>query len=129
MVLDDESDIVALFRKSLELAGFGVFAFTEPLSALEHLRQNADRYGLIISDVRMPKMDGIEFAMEARKVSPSLKIILMSAYNMSGMEFPSELIIDELMEKPVSQTKLKAIVSKYVNPIPADALLGLRALT
>ncbi len=45
LILDDESDIVFVFRKSFELSGYSVFAFTFPLAALEHLKINRDRHG------------------------------------------------------------------------------------
>lgn len=116
MVLDDETDIVFIFRKSLELAGYGVFAFTDPLLALEHLKTNADRYGVIISDVRMPNMSGIEFAREARSIAPSLTIVLMSAFSMADLKIPPELNIAKLMQKPVTPAQLRELVTHYVNP-------------
>lgn len=114
MVLDDESDITIIFRRSLELGGYTVFAFTDPMDALEHLKFNADRYGLIITDVRMPKMNGIEFAAHVRTVIPSISIVLMSAFSMADLDISPELKITDLLQKPVTATKLKEIVSKYV---------------
>ncbi|TLY09560.1 MAG: response regulator [Thaumarchaeota archaeon] len=114
MVLDDESDITLIFRRSLELGGYTVFAFTDPMDALEHLKINAERYGLVITDVRMPKMNGIEFANRVRTIIPSMSIILMSAFSMADLEIPPELKIAELLQKPVTATKLKEIVSRYV---------------
>src|ERR671931_185737 len=114
MVIDDETDIVYIFRKSLELAGYGVFAFTDPLLAFEHLRANLERYGLIICDVRMPTMNGLDFAREARTLSPSIAIILMSAFSMADLHITPELKIAELLQKPVSPARLKETVSKYI---------------
>ncbi len=114
MVLDDESDITLIFRRSLELGGYTVFAFTDPMDALEHLKINAERYGLVITDVRMPKMNGIEFANRVRTIIPSMSIVLMSAFSMADLEIPPELKIAELLQKPVTATKLKEIVSRYV---------------
>ena len=114
MVLDDESDITLIFRRSLELGGCTVFAFTDPMDALEHLKINAERYGLVITDVRMPKMNGIEFANRVRTIIPSMSIVLMSAFSMADLEISPELKIAELLQKPVSATKLKEIVSRYV---------------
>lgn len=118
MILDDEDDIVFIFRKSLELAGYGVFAFTDPELALEHLKTNADKYGLVISDVRMPKMDGREFVEKVRALLPSISIILMSAFSMADMRIGSEAKIAELIQKPITPIKLKEVVSKYVKPNP-----------
>lgn len=114
MVVDDESDIVLIFRKSLELAGYGVFAFSDAVSALEHFRLNTDRYGLIISDVRMPRMSGIEFATKLRAIDSSIPIIFMSAFEMSSLQILPELNIAQFLQKPVTPSQLKQIVSKYV---------------
>jgi CheY-like chemotaxis protein len=114
MIVDDESDIVLIFRRSLELAGYGVFAFTDPVTALEHLKSNAGRYGLIISDVRMPGMSGIEFAIKVREIDASIPFILMSAFEMANLDIPPALNITSYLRKPVSPNQLKAIVSKYV---------------
>jgi DNA-binding NtrC family response regulator len=118
LILDDEGDIVFIFKKALELAGYDVFAFTDPELALEHLVAKADRYGLVISDIRMPKMDGREFVEKARALSPSISIILMSAFSMTDLNIPSEAKIAELIQKPITPIKLKEIVSKYVKPVP-----------
>jgi CheY-like chemotaxis protein len=113
MVVDDEDDIVYIFRKTLELAGYGVFAFTDPILALEHLRMNSDRYGLIVSDVRMPQLSGIEFASKAQEIAPNIPFILMSAFNMSDLQLPDGVKIERLLQKPVTPLQLREIVSAY----------------
>jgi CheY-like chemotaxis protein len=114
MILDDETDIVYIFRKSLELTGYGVFAFNDPKTALEHFKANADRYGLIVTDVRMPNLTGIEFANEIRNLNSDIPIILMSAFAMKDLEISPSLKIAELLQKPVTTNQLKGVVSKYV---------------
>jgi len=61
LLLDDEIDLVAPFKLLLEKQGFSVLGFTEPLLALEHFQINRDKYRLVISDLRMPGMNGFEF--------------------------------------------------------------------
>ncbi len=114
MVLDDENDIVFIFRKSLELVGYTAFAFTDPFEALEHLKLNNDRYGLIISDIRMPKMSGIDFISNVRKINRSVNVVLMSAFSIKDIHIPDELNISEFMQKPITPSQLKQIVLKYV---------------
>jgi len=114
MVVDDESDIVVIFRRSLELAGYGVFAFTDPIEALEDFKLNKDRYGLIISDVRMPRMSGLEFAAKIRGIDTSVSLILMSAFEIAGSEINLALNISKFVRKPVLPSQLKVIVSEYL---------------
>jgi len=120
MVLDDEDDIVYIFRKALQLSGFRVFAFTNPELALEHFKNNSDRYGLIITDVRMPQMNGIEFAEKVRTFSPSISIVLMSAFSMADLDIRPELKIAEIMQKPVTPVRLHETVSKYIKLATRD---------
>ena len=118
MLVDDEPDICLVFKKSLELAGYEVFAFTKPLLALVHFKSNLDRYGLIVSDVRMPAMSGIELATQIRKIDTSIPIMLMSAFELATLNIAPALNIAGFLEKPLGPSKLKQAVSKYI-PMPA----------
>ena len=118
MILDDEVDIVMIFKKSLAHAGYDAFGFSDPFLALEHFKANAAGYGVIISDVRMPRMTGIEFATKVREISPSVPIILMSAFEMSTLDIPSALDVASFLQKPLMPKQLNKIVAKYV-PMPA----------
>ncbi|MDP9462862.1 MAG: response regulator, partial [Thermoproteota archaeon] len=62
LVVDDELDIVLIFKQALSRQGYTVFGFTDPLLALEHFKVNSADYGLVITDVRMPRMSGFELA-------------------------------------------------------------------
>jgi PleD family two-component response regulator len=62
-VVDDDYDIAELVKMALQRDGFeNVFAFTDPLLALEHFKVNREDYSLVISDIRMPGLNGFEFA-------------------------------------------------------------------
>ena len=60
IVVDDESDLAFLYKQFITGLGFDVVSFTDSLLAFEHFRQNIDRYCLLITDLRMPGMNGIE---------------------------------------------------------------------
>jgi two-component SAPR family response regulator len=92
MVLDDDFDLSQLVKQILQRHHFkNVFAFTDPLLALEHFRINQKDYSLIISDIRMPKMNGFEFVREARKINRKVKILLMTAFEINDKEFAQAL--------------------------------------
>ena len=114
LILDDERDIVMVFKRSLELAGFSVFGFTDPLLALEHFKANSANYALIVTDVRMPAMNGIEFVKEIRKVNQAVTVIIMSAFDLAELSVADNLKIAELLDKPIMVSQLKAIVSRYI---------------
>ena len=69
LLVDDEFDITTVLRQGLEKQGFRVFGFTDPLLALEHFQINSDQYGLVISDLRMPAMNGYEFIKNIKKIT------------------------------------------------------------
>jgi len=60
-MLDDEFDIMSIFVQALEQQGFPVIGFTESLVVLDHFLKNSYLYWLIVSDIRMPLMDGYQF--------------------------------------------------------------------
>ena len=111
--VDDEKDIVTVFTRFLERAGFHVTGFTEPMRALDYFMQNHERISLIITDLRMPQMDGIALASGVRKISADVKIILMTAFETSGhTKEIHELKISPILCKPISPANLKMIVDR-----------------
>jgi CheY-like chemotaxis protein len=116
LVLDDDFDLASLVKQILQKYGFkNVFAFTDPLLALEHFKINQKDYSLIVSDIRMPVMNGFEFVRKARKINPKVKILLMTAFEINDKEFAKVLPkpkIDGLIRKPASSKQILDIVSK-----------------
>jgi DNA-binding NtrC family response regulator len=67
-IVDDDLDITELFHDALKLiSGIVVFKFTDPVIALEHITLNIDKYVLIISDLRMPNVNGLELLNKVKK--------------------------------------------------------------
>jgi CheY-like chemotaxis protein len=118
LVLDDDFDISLLIKQTLQKDNFkNVFAFTDPLLALEHFRINQKDYSLIISDIRMPTMNGFEFIREAKKINPKVKILLMTAFEIDDKEFARVLPkpkIDGLIRKPASPKQILNTVSGII---------------
>ena len=109
LLLDDEFDIVTLFKNFLRKRGHSVFGFTDPVAALEHFRNNSTSYAVVISDVRMPIMNGFEFAREIKSIKHDVRIILMSAFEISEVEYSASLRsvkIDGFLRKPIEISSL-----------------------
>ena len=119
MALDDDFDIIVIIRATLQKHGYVVFAFTDPYLALEHFKINADGYGLVISDVRMPGMNGFEFISRVKELRPDIKAILMTAFEINDIKhsklLPAGIRIDEYIQKPISTQVLVSLTEKYVN--------------
>lgn len=117
LLLDDEFDITTIFKQGLEKRGFEVFGFTNPLLALKHFQTNSEQYGLVISDLRMPRMSGYEFLKRVKEIKPEIKVLLMTAFEINDAEFECLLLkvkIEGIMQKPISLAYLTGTVSKYI---------------
>jgi DNA-binding NtrC family response regulator len=110
-VVDDEKDIVSLFRDALsQIDGCTIFAFTDPQAALKHFIANQQYYKLILTDFRMPKLNGIELIIKMNEIKPSIKALLMSAFEVRDEEIfehcTKKNIINGFLQKPIALTGL-----------------------
>ena len=118
LLLDDEFDIMTTFTQALEQEGFLVVGFTEPLLALDDFRINSDRYGLVISDLRMPVMNGYQFIKKVKEINPLVKVLFLSAFEIDDIEFRRELPlvkVDEFVKKPILLEDFISTVNKHIN--------------
>lgn len=119
LVVDDELDILRVIKRSLEVGGgvIHVYAFTSPIEALEHFKLNFNNFALVLSDIRMPGMNGFEFIRRIRQINPTIKALLMFAFEFNNNERSSALgsiIVDDFVQKPVSPRKLTSIVQRHI---------------
>lgn len=77
-VIDDEKMLLNVFSSLMRQFRYAADFFSNPLKALEAILADPGRYSLVISDIRMPEMDGISFAQKIRYVLPSMPIIFMT---------------------------------------------------
>lgn len=113
MLVDDEIDIIGLFTEILTLNGISVRPFTNPKEALDEFEQSHDSYRLIISDVRMSPMSGVEFITKIKEIDSDVNVILMTAFEIDENQL-KEINTDEFFNKPIRMNDLVSIVKKYV---------------
>jgi response regulator RpfG family c-di-GMP phosphodiesterase len=85
--------------------------------ALEHFKANVEQYSLVISDIRMPKMNGYEFIKEVKKIKPNIKVFFMTAFEINEQEFSRvlpDMKINEFIQKPVSIESLVESVQSHI---------------
>ena len=116
LVIDDEPDVELLmrqrFRKQIR---DGVYAFvfaSDGEDALEKLRQHPDTH-VVLSDINMPRMDGLTFLARVGEVNPLVKVIMVSAYsNMSNIRVAMNRGAFDFLVKPIDFQDLEATLSK-----------------
>ena len=115
-IVDDEPDILKLFQDFLsKIKGISIFTFTDPLMALEHVRMNKNEYVLVISDLRMPNLDGLELVKVIKDLNPLVRTILMTAFATKDdlfQDYARQEIINNFLLKPVLLGDLYEQVTK-----------------
>jgi len=114
-VVDDQLDAALLIKRVLERNGWNVKEFTDPVLALNYVREHSMNYDAVLSDIRMPGISGFELVKSAKAVNPEIKIFLMTAFEIRIAEMKKVLPsveVDGLIEKPVSMTMLVSLIEK-----------------
>ncbi|HYJ00875.1 MAG TPA: response regulator [Nitrososphaeraceae archaeon] len=110
VIIDDEADLVDLFQEILESDGFKVCTFIDPIQAYNHIQKNPNDYDLILSDYRMPVMNGNELCTKLMRINSEFKVILMSAYE----NIEDDISRFKFMRKPTTITNLLQIVKNTI---------------
>jgi DNA-binding NtrC family response regulator len=111
-IVDDDVNTATFFHEALRqnIDGISVFSFIDPVKAFEHFTENQENYALVISDLRMPGLNGLELLKKVKTSNPKVRTILMSAYNFEEEEkfqqYMEEAVINSTIEKPVTMNRL-----------------------
>ncbi len=115
LVVDDEPDVRKVVRMSLEKAGYDVLEAEDGEKAIATLKEGENNLLLdvIISDIRMPKINGVEAINYFQQEYPGKKVIVLTGFPDMDMatSFMKKGIVDYLV-KPVEAEKLRASVAK-----------------
>jgi len=120
-VVDDDIYIAKLFHEALSenIDGISVFSFTDPVKAFEHFTEYKENYVLVIADLRMPGLNGLELLKKVKTSNPKVRTILMSAYNFEEdilfLKYMEEGIINSTIDKPVTMNRLYQAVKDQLD--------------
>jgi DNA-binding NtrC family response regulator len=120
-VVDDDVSTATFFHEALRqnIDGVSVFSFIDPIKAFEHYTENKENYALVISDLRMPGLNGLELLKKVKTLNPKVRTILMSAYNFEEeqlyQQYMREAVINSTIEKPVTMNRLYQRVGHELN--------------
>ena len=119
-IVDDEIDITGLFEDAIKtsISGFSLVSFNDPLIALEHYTENKKDYVLVISDLKLPNLSGLELLKKVKGLNSKVRTILVSAYEVGEndvfQKYVKEGIIDLFISKPVKINDLCQSVSEQI---------------
>jgi two-component system, OmpR family, response regulator ChvI len=105
LIVDDDPDITSAFNMILEMNGFEVDAYTDPLLALSNFKPNS--YGLVLLDIRMSKMNGFELYKKIKSIDHKIKVCFITGFEDYREEFKESF--PELDEVKCFVRKPKAI--------------------
>jgi CheY-like chemotaxis protein len=127
LIVDDEPDIITLFELALRDSGFEVDSFNDPLAALSNFKPCY--YDLVILDIKMPKINGLELCAEMKKKDDQIKICFLTAGEMyydrfrlgknqqlqeGEQEQYCKLNNDRFLQKPISNGDLVKNINKIL---------------
>ena len=123
MVVDDEKDILRVIKRDLEANNNNTFKvdtfYSSELAIQAFDSHPKDYYDLILTDIRMPKINGFELYRRIKEKNPSMKIAFITAFEINKEEFNKVLPsidVKDFILKPISMSdlssKLKAIVKR-----------------
>lgn len=91
------------------MSGVTVFTFTDPILALEHFQINDFAYVLVISDFKMPGLNGMEFLKRIKEANRFVRTILMTAFTIDDKmfrDYTKKKIINAFLQKPIGMNDL-----------------------
>jgi DNA-binding NtrC family response regulator len=115
LLVDDESDITTTLKQGLELKGFNVVAYNDPLKALSEYRKN--HYDLHVFDIRMPGISGFNLARQIWLLDPMADVCFFTSFEIYEEEAKSVFKDFKkwcFVKKPISPSALAEHLKKHV---------------
>ncbi len=115
LLVDDEGMILSSLQRVLQHLGYHVSAVKNGMEALDLFRKHPEEFQLVITDLTMPKMTGVELARSLLNIRPDIPIILSTGFSdVINENETKSLGIKELLHKPSSTGELKAVVRRAI---------------
>lgn len=114
MVIDDENIVGKMIKATFERDGYRVENFLHAKHAFERLKE--EKFGVVITDLKMKDIDGMEVLKTIKKESPETKVIMITAF--ASMDTSIEAFrksADDFFAKPIKITELKDRINRLLN--------------
>ena len=124
LIVEDEEELAALYKEFIMRMGYDGVSFTNPLLAYEHYKECVDKYSLIMTDLRMPGMCGLELANKIREFNSAVKIFLITAFDIADIESQwavGTAKIDRIIQKPIKFSIMKKTIDQDIIHNPENS--------
>jgi CheY-like chemotaxis protein len=116
LFVDDEEEIVKMRTRMLEYLGYKVISATSGKQALTLIQEGGEQVDIVITDLTMPKMTGIQLAAEIRKIFTEIPVILCSGYSETVVPEEAEKAgVKKFMAKPLEMRALANAIREVIN--------------
>jgi CheY-like chemotaxis protein len=116
LLVDDEELITDMFDTILTRLGYQVMVFNDSLEALAFITQDSTAFDLLVTDMSMPNLTGLELVQKTLAVRPDLPVILCTGFNqMLDKKEAKALGIHSYLEKPVSVKDLTEAIRQALD--------------
>lgn len=111
LLAEDDIAVCSFVRRALEMDGHDVVSVHDGGEAQDRLAATAEAFDLLLSDIRMPVMDGIALALEAARDTPDMPILLMTGYaEQRERAYGLDALIRGVVQKPFTLAHIRAEV-------------------
>ena len=118
LVIDDEDLVRDVTRTVLQHAGYDVLEAEDGAAGLQVIRTQGDRIDMVLLDLTMPRMGGVEVFAEIKKRCPDLPVVLMSGYSRGNvLKLFADALPDDFLEKPFHHEDLLAVAKRHVREL------------
>ncbi len=115
LYIDDDGGMLFMVKRLLERRGYQVSAFSDARAALEMLRAAPAEFDLLITDFNMPTLSGLDVALEARVIAPTMPVAIASGYITDNLRLQAvNAGVSELLFKPNSAAEFCSVVQRML---------------
>ncbi len=119
LLAEDDESVRAFVKRALESQGHAVETAEDGGEAMEILERRQGAYDLLLSDIKMPMMDGIALALNAARDWPNLKILLMTGYaDQRERAYGLDELVEDIIQKPFSLADIRQAVESALVSTP-----------
>jgi CheY-like chemotaxis protein/two-component sensor histidine kinase len=120
LIVDDEAAIIQVLERLLTRAGYRVTPHTSPHQALQELMAHPQDFNLVLTDLTMPGMNGLEFASEIYKIRSDLPLVIATGFGchlITKAQLAECPNIRRVMEKPLNPEEITRLVAELLHPV------------